>query len=91
MGKEHWNTEGFTEVTLKLKRDECGPKSIVRDEGKTVPVEGTLQSVWDKDGLRSVWAPEHRVTRSRLFVQAVGGRSRTSAKQCFRQSPLTVL
>lgn len=45
MGKEHWNREGFTEVTLKLKRDECGPKSIIRDEGKMFPAEGTLQSV----------------------------------------------
>lgn len=45
MGKEHWNREGFTEVTLTLKHEESSPRPIIRDEGKTVPVERTLQSV----------------------------------------------
>lgn len=77
LGKEHWNREGFTEVTLELKLEEQGPSSTVRDEGKTFPAEGTLHRV---SGTRMGWwvyvSLYIKPPSQDCFLQAVGGSQR---------------
>lgn len=93
MGKEQWNREGFTEVTLKLKHEESSPRPIIRDEGKTVPRK-ELYRVCLGQGW-SVGSVNIKPLGQDWFLQAEGegaggGSSRTFAEPCFRQSPRAV-